>query len=322
MRRFRNILAVVDEGSFSDAVLARAAWLARSNAARLTLVDSKGDEPGEIARLLAVLPGRRAAQVEAQLGAARAERLEALARKLRDDGAEVATRTLVGSAFVEIIRQVLRDGHDLVLKGADRAADMPFLRAPDLHLLRKAPCPVWILNGPTAAKSVHIAAAVDPDPGDPVRDGLNRTVMELATSLARNDGARLDVLNAWHVQEEAVLRHGLVKIPEEDVHAIVAAEEHNSRQRFDALTGPFEADNPQMRLHHLKGIAAEVVPGFVAQEKVDTLVMGTVGRTGIPGFFIGNTAETILGQVGCSVLAVKPAGFRSPVTLDDGTRSR
>ena len=44
--------------------------------------------------------------------------------------------------------------------------------------------------------------------------------------------------------------------------------------------------------------------------------MGTVGRTGIPGLFIGNTAETVLRQVHCSVLTVKPEGFETPVRLD------
>jgi len=43
--------------------------------------------------------------------------------------------------------------------------------------------------------------------------------------------------------------------------------------------------------------------------------MGTVGRTGIPGLIMGNTAESILNNIGCSVLAVKPPGFVSPVTL-------
>ena len=46
--------------------------------------------------------------------------------------------------------------------------------------------------------------------------------------------------------------------------------------------------------------------------------MGTVARTGIPGLLIGNTAETILQRVDCSVLAVKPDGFVSPVGLDEG----
>ena len=47
--------------------------------------------------------------------------------------------------------------------------------------------------------------------------------------------------------------------------------------------------------------------------KADLIVMGTVGRTGIPGFFIGNTAEELLQTSQASILAVKPTGFRSPV---------
>lgn len=39
-----------------------------------------------------------------------------------------------------------------------------------------------------------------------------------------------------------------------------------------------------------------------------------MGRTGVPGLFIGNTAESVLHQVDCSVLALKPPGFVSPVT--------
>jgi len=38
-----------------------------------------------------------------------------------------------------------------------------------------------------------------------------------------------------------------------------------------------------------------------------------VARTGLSGLIMGNTAETILGSVRCSVLAVKPQGFVTPV---------
>ena len=47
--------------------------------------------------------------------------------------------------------------------------------------------------------------------------------------------------------------------------------------------------------------------------EIDLIVMGTVGRTGISGFLIGNTAEKILNTVDCSVLTLKPEGFKSPV---------
>ena len=54
-------------------------------------------------------------------------------------------------------------------------------------------------------------------------------------------------------------------------------------------------------------------------EGIDTIVMGSVGRTGLAGFFIGNTAETVLSRVKCSVLTVKPDGFVSPVSPDGDT---
>ena len=56
------------------------------------------------------------------------------------------------------------------------------------------------------------------------------------------------------------------------------------------------------------------MPALANEIGAELIVMGTVGRTGIPGFFIGNTAETILNQIDCSVLTVKPHGFVSPVT--------
>jgi nucleotide-binding universal stress UspA family protein len=41
--------------------------------------------------------------------------------------------------------------------------------------------------------------------------------------------------------------------------------------------------------------------------------MGTVARTGIAGWITGNTAEKVLGVANCSVLAIKPPDFLSPV---------
>jgi len=47
---------------------------------------------------------------------------------------------------------------------------------------------------------------------------------------------------------------------------------------------------------------------------VDLIVMGTLARAGVEGLLIGNTAEKILSRIDCSVLALKPEGFVSPIT--------
>jgi len=46
--------------------------------------------------------------------------------------------------------------------------------------------------------------------------------------------------------------------------------------------------------HLLKGLARHEIPAFASKMKVDLMVMGTLSHTGISGFFMGNTAETIL----------------------------
>ncbi len=133
----------------------------------------------------------------------------------------------------------------------------------------------------------------------------------------RQDAARLDVVNAWSVQEESTLRHSIVTMAESEIQAILETEQLQSGRRLERLVADFERFDDLMRVLHLKGNAADVIAEHAEDEGIDTLVMGTLGRTGIAGLFIGNTAETILNRVTCSVLAVKPQGFVSPVTLED-----
>ncbi len=45
--------------------------------------------------------------------------------------------------------------------------------------------------------------------------------------------------------------------------------------------------------------------------------MGTIARAGVSGVLIGNTAEAVLDQLMCSVLAIKPVGFKTPVKIDE-----
>jgi nucleotide-binding universal stress UspA family protein len=67
----------------------------------------------------------------------------------------------------------------------------------------------------------------------------------------------------------------------------------------------------------LKGEAGRLLPELAKRAEVDLIVMGTVCRTGVAGFIIGNTAENVSQQVDCSVLAVKPEGFVPPVRQED-----
>ena len=182
--------------------------------------------------------------------------------------------------------------------------------------MRKCPCPVWVLKDDTAGSFDRILACVDPGPTETrTRNRLDRMVLDLAISLGEREAARVDVLHVWRLQEEQVLRHGRVtsgRVAETD--RLV----HRERARAEAAMATLMEAYPQIpadRLHLVKGPPGETIADFAEDHRSDLIVMGTVARTGIAGLIMGNTAETILGQVRSSVMAVKPEGFESPVTL-------
>ncbi len=57
----------------------------------------------------------------------------------------------------------------------------------------------------------------------------------------------------------------------------------------------------------LSGHPASEILNFVDQEKVDLVVMGTHGFTGLAHFFLGSTAEKVVRRANCSVLTVHQA---------------
>jgi nucleotide-binding universal stress UspA family protein len=65
--------------------------------------------------------------------------------------------------------------------------------------------------------------------------------------------------------------------------------------------------------HLLWGSPAHETVGLAKKLGVDLIVLGTVGRGGVEGMFLGNTAESVLVYGDCDVLTVKPAEFVSPI---------
>jgi nucleotide-binding universal stress UspA family protein len=52
---------------------------------------------------------------------------------------------------------------------------------------------------------------------------------------------------------------------------------------------------------------------YLSKHSIDLLIMGTLARSGVSAMITGNTAETLLPWVRCSLLALKPSTFVSPV---------
>ncbi len=322
MKRFNNILCVVTPGAGCKTALERAVTLAENNQASLTVIDVTERVTAGIG-----MPegGPISADLQAAIVSAREQELDSLVEPYRQR-INVQARVLIGTPFLEIIREILRNGHDLVIKTAERWdwQDRLF-GSNDMHLLRKCPCPMWITLPEEKPNYRRIMAAVDFDPwleGAGEND-LNRLILELASSMALSDFAELHVVHAWEPMTETMIRVFSSDLSEEQIAANVNRERRDHQAQLERLTGRLrdwigtEAyDYLLPRLYLCQGSARKEIPAQARRIDADLVVMGTVARTGLAGFFMGNTAETILNQIDCAVLAVKPPGFVTPVTLE------
>ncbi len=149
----------------------------------------------------------------------------------------------------------------------------------------------------------------------PERQAVSEKVLDLALALAKFEGSELHVLHAWKAFREATLR-GRAGVRHDEVRKYVASVRTGARKAFDELLAKFDLPKKRGRVHLLDGDAAVVIADLVKKKRIDLLVMGTVARTGISGLLIGNTAERVVGSIGCSLLTVKPDGFVSPIQLE------
>lgn len=308
MKRFKNILFLADRPDGLSAALDRAVALSQSNDARLTVMDIAPE-----ASIASYVQRTYGLDLNAQLREQRLQILESLTRPYAEAGVPIYTTVVTGVAFLEAVRAVRRNGHDLLMKVSqyDSQPARWLFGSTDMHLLRKCPCPVWIDQPGETRRYQQLLAAVDPF--DDESGDLQRLILDLATSLAAREGAALSVVHAWELPGESQLAHGRGRIPPMELERLLSETEHRHRDALETLLLPYGLSTEQDDVQLVKGQPAAVISSLTRSRHVDLIVMGTLGRVGIPGMFIGNTAEEVLRETQTPVLAVKPSGFVSPV---------
>lgn len=308
MKRFKNILFFADGSEEMTPALKRAARLAESNQACLTLVDviEPVKTPAEITSRFNIELGELLIQHRKQV-------LQELSQSIGHDDKLVDIEVLSGMPFVEVIKYVQSGGYDLLIKMASPPAGISekLFGSADLHLLRKCPCPV-LIDRPNASTSYQrILAAVDTMPSP--MQSCDDLIMQLATSLGDRENATLDIVHAWQLPYESTLRRGRFRLADIELQMLLKLEADRHQTRLQALLEPYGIAIDDKNVHLVKGKAAASINRVAEKNNSDIIVMGTLGRVGIPGLFIGNTAEEVLQTTKSSVLAVKPVGFESPV---------
>jgi len=309
MRRFKNILYIIEDGSDEDSVAEKVSTLARLNEAKVHImllpVESYLD------RFSSVFSDRMN-ELNHLLTEQRQQVLDTAVSNPRWNNIEVQGSLMHGDGFIPVIQQVLREKHDLVIKGGrlDDGVDQLGMR-----LIRKCPSAVWIIRKTHSGDFRRILAAVDIGTGNKETDLLNKKIVEIASSLAQREHGEAHYMHSWRLEFELMMRGPRINVSPQELFEIKAALRNDREAGLLSLLSQSNIASMSENVHLIEGETTEAIQNLLERKKVDVLVMGSIGRSGIPGLLIGNMAEKILSKINCTVLTIKPDDFVSPVTL-------
>jgi nucleotide-binding universal stress UspA family protein len=316
MERFKKLLVYADT-DHRDITISRSIVLAIENEASLTLMEVIKPIPRGIGLMAS---GTDSEEIERLVVEDHRRKLLDRVSEFSDTAVPIDVIVCCGDPATEVTREVLRGGHDLVLKSADHFTKTDrYFGSVSRSLLRLCPSAVLLLRSTTHGDFDQVVAAIDIDATDDAHKELNQSIAELSLSIAQQDEAHLHLVAVWDHPMEAPFRQ---RVGDAVVDAAIEKHETAIRNEIVRLTKMRNLSDEFVKIHVRRGSASKAIRQVVEEVQADLLVMGTVCRTGIAGFLIGNTAETVLTEASCSVLALKPQGFVCPITVEsesDGT---
>ncbi|WP_163933014.1 universal stress protein UspE [Paraferrimonas sp. SM1919] len=306
MKRFKNLLVVINPAEQQQPALERACTLAQRTNAKITALLTIFDYSYEMTSILS--GEEREAMRDAVLQEQQAW--------LKDVIAHIKAPCQVDLKLIwhnrpyeAIIKQAIQHNFDMIIKGThqhDKLSSVIFTPT-DWHLLRKSPVPVLLVKDHEWPVGGKVLAAVNVAAEDGAHQQLNKQILDTGTSLARELEGHLHMVNGYPSTPVNIA----IELPDFDPHAYNQAIKNQHQNAVVELAQEHDID---LENCHLKeGLAEDVIPELAQQIDAELVILGTVGRTGFSAALIGNTAEHVIDNLNCDLLALKPEGYVSPL---------
>ncbi|MBV4413488.1 universal stress protein UspE [Enterobacteriaceae bacterium YMB-R22] len=312
MAKYQNMLVAIDPGQDDQPALRRAVYLHQQIGGKIKAFLPIYDFSYEMTTLLS--PDERTAMRKGVI-AQRTEWIRAQAQHYIDAGIPVDIKVVWHNRpFEAIIQEVIEGEHDLILKMAhqhDRLEAVIFTPT-DWHLLRKSPCPVWMVKDKPWPEGGKALVAVNLASEEPYHNALNEKLVRETQQLAeRVNHTEVHLVGAYPITPVNIA----IELPDFDPSVYNDAIRGQHLLAMKALRQQFNID--EKMTHVEKGLPEEVIPDLAEHLDAGIVVLGTVGRTGISAAFLGNTAEQVIDHLRCDLLVIKPDDYQTPAETDD-----
>ncbi|MDX1444474.1 MAG: universal stress protein [Gammaproteobacteria bacterium] len=304
MSDYQKILVVVDPKMERDIALIRGIELAKRSGAKLHLL--LVDYNSALFRARFIDPELLRQAIEGYLDVRR-KWLDTELAKLQETGIEAEGRVVWHRPAHEEIAHVASELRpDLVIKAATpvRGLDRILGTPEDRHLVRLCPTPLMLVNPQSSTIPQKILAAVDPFDTHDKPHALNDEVLKAALRMAYAADARVDVAHAYEYLPAAAPVGAETVFADAGVFERVREEHREEFIRFGK-----SHSIPEDQMHLREGEPWQVISELADDMNIDLVVLGTVQRSGLKRVMMGATAESILSELRCDILVLKPEGF-------------
>jgi universal stress protein E len=307
MEKYQNILVIIDPTTNDQIALKRAIELAKHTKSELTAFLSIFDFSYE---MTTILSSHEREIMRDSVIADRKAWVEEIVAEHNPDNIDIKIRVLWHNRpFEAIIKQVIEYKFDLVIKSThqhDKLKAVIFTPT-DWHILRKCPCPVLLVKEHHWPENGNILAAVNIGSDEDEHQSLNKIITEEANNLAKIINANVHLVNSFPGTPVNIA----IEIPEFDAQEYneTMLKNHQKLMAKHAEKFNIKPENTYVR----EGLAEDVINDIANEIDAELVVLGTIGRTGLSAAIIGNTAEHVIDQLKCDVLALKPLGYKSPL---------
>lgn len=305
MIEYKRILAVVDAERDTQPALSRAYELASKLGASVTAMMVVYDLSYDMTTMLS--PDER----ESMRDAVTNEHAKWLSGELHKQGYGETDIVVEWNnrAYESIIHYALDNQIDLVVKATKKHDDLAsvIFTPTDWHLMRKCPRPVLLVKEHDWPEGGEIIAAVNVGTEDDEHAALNDKITVIANDYASLLKGNVNLVNSYPSTPLNIA----IEVPEfdPDTYHDAVKQYHQNEMRAHAL----KYGVPDNKCVVKEGLPEKVIPMVAKDIDAELVIIGTVGRVGISAALIGNTAEHVIDELNCDVLALKPDGFVSPL---------
>jgi nucleotide-binding universal stress UspA family protein len=131
-----------------------------------------------------------------------------------------------------------------------------------------------------------------------------KTAVRYAIDLARELGARLEIVSAYEPVSGARLRSEKLDVPE-DVEWSINPREDVVALLKQARSEAEAAGVQSVETHARQGEAADAIIDVAEEQRADLIVVGNRGMTGAKRFLLGSVPNRVSHHAPCSVLIVR-----------------